>query len=32
MPEPKLRRRAVLTRLLKDRGDALVIAGLGTPV
>jgi thiamine pyrophosphate-dependent acetolactate synthase large subunit-like protein len=28
----KLARRAVLKRLMRDRGDALVIAGLGTPV
>lgn len=28
----KLARRAVMARLLRDRGDALVVAGLGTPV
>ena len=27
----KLARRAVLTRLARDRGDALMVAGLGTP-
>jgi len=31
MPEPQLERRKVVARILADRGDMLVVAGLGSP-